>query len=157
MGPMGGGGSGCEGVFSLVPEDDGIKPGTTVAIEAYVESESDLRAFQVALSVTGGTAGTLTLEDVTIENTRSDFLFNGLSSVEAEDLNNGRAASALFDGGAEATTPQYLAVFTLRASNDAAGSFTVDFRSADTLLRDAARHSCTWDSAAPVVITIKGS
>ena len=147
----------CEATLQLIASDDVIRRGETVTIEVYLSSSSAFRAYQVALRVSGGSAGTLTLEDVTIDGVRSDFLFHGEAFVTAVNETFGRAAGALFEGGVPAASAKYLATLTFRATQDAGGAFTVDVDAAETLLRDDGLAECLWEFDAPITITIKGS
>ncbi len=156
-GPEGGGGpmgGGSAYVLSLVPESNTVPRGGTVDVRAFLTATNpiDLRGYQDAVVITGGTSGTVTVDTLEIEEQRSDFVFFDLSPVTAVDLNGGRAAAALFSGGVNVgLETKYAATFTLRASSNARGVFVVNVR-ADTQLRDSANQPLPWTSAGPVEI-----
>ncbi len=112
-------------VIKLVPSQTSIAADGVLRIDAFLSGNvSGLRAYQVNLSVTGGAAGQLWLQDVVVEKTRTDFVFVGKQQLDAADKDGGRLASALFEGTVD-TSSGYLGTFLLRASADAAGSFRV--------------------------------
>jgi hypothetical protein len=62
--------------------------------------------------------------------------------------------AALFDGGGRATTAKYAATFTIRASNDSRGTFTVSICPEKTLLRDIDRQAVEWNAGTPATVTV---
>jgi hypothetical protein len=133
-----------------------IKPGKPVTVRASVVSLVPLRADQVAVSVTGGTSATLDLETVTIDDTRTDYLFYGLADLPATDDQTARLAATLFSGSAPGSPQKYLGTFTFRASLDASGTFTISLRPAETLLRDGNSAAVTWTTGPPAQVTVEG-
>ncbi len=112
-------------VIKLVPSQTSIAADGVLRVDAFLSgSVPGLRAYQVNLSVTGGNAGQLSLQDVAVEKTRTDFVFVGKQQLDAADKDGGRLASALFEGALDVSSG-YLGTFMLRASADAAGSFKV--------------------------------
>ena len=75
--------------------------------------------------VTGGYHGRLVIEDLWMDIDRDDYVFAVLQSLEAADLNGGRLASILVSGGVAVTDALYLGSFSLRASRDASGEFSI--------------------------------
>ena len=86
---------------------------------------------------------------------RQNYVFSGLSNVPALDESGVRLAGALYSGGVNVDTDKYLGTFTFRASVDASGTFTVDFRTTETLLRDSNMGWITWESAGLVNIVVQ--
>ena len=84
-----------------------------------------------------------------IDTARVDYVFyNPPSTVHtAEDELGGRLAAGLQSGGMSVGPDKYLGTFTLRASWDAHGTFTIDLRPADTFLRDSNTLPIPWQSA----------
>jgi len=141
--------------INLVADPGTIAPGGSATVESFVVDASDLGAYQVALGVTGGTTGTLDLEVLAVDTMRGDYVFTALSSVTATDQDGVRLGGALYSGGVNVGVQKYLGTFTFRASSDASGTFTVDFRAAETLLRDSNRGTITWQSLGAVQISIQ--
>jgi len=91
--------------------------------------------------ITGGTSGTLTVETLAIDQQRSDFVFFNMSPVTGVELNQDRAAAALFGASINVgLSTKYLTTFTLRASSDARGVFVVNV-CPDTQLRASANQT----------------
>ena len=77
------------------------------------------------------------------------------SSFTATDESGVRLGAALPGSGINPGFNKYLGTFTFRASSDADGTFTVDFRMAETFLRDSNIGSIAWDSAGSVNIVVQ--
>ncbi len=130
-------------VVSLVVNSSALQSGGLLSVDVYLDNLVDLRGYQVALDVTGGTTGTLSRESVTVDTRHADpqgngdYVFFGSQSVTATDEIGGRLAAALYNGGVSSGSAKYAGTFTFRASMDASGTFNVGVRMADTLLRDS--------------------
>ena len=105
--------------------------------------------------MSGGTTGTLDLEALAVDPTRGDYVFNGLNGVTATHQEGVRLGGGLYSGGVDVGAQKYMGAFTFRASSDASGTFTVDFRAAETFLRDSNRGPITWESPGGVEISIQ--
>jgi len=117
-----------------------IEQGTDITFEVFVDTGFDaLRGYQAALQVTGGTAGTLTLADMTlppnpnsalfITTTRPDFVFFGLGPFTSINVTNLAIVGTLATGTSTiATPPKYCGTYKFRASTSALGTFNVNFR-----------------------------
>jgi hypothetical protein len=149
---MGGGGMGPLSVTSVdVKMGEGvttiISPGSQVEIRAYGDEYVDLRGFEIQVQVTGGTGGTLTLEEIYIDDQRADFAFYGQEFFEASNVEDARAVCAMSSGGVNSTDDKYLGTFVFRASQDASGTFTVSAVPGDgvtgTLAGDSAGEAMT--------------
>ncbi len=146
--------------ISLVANPTTIAPGASATVEGFISGASILQAYQVALSVAGGTSGTLDLETLSIDIVRPNYVFAAFPPsdyVIAKDPNGVRLGAALYSHVDPVNTGsnKYLGTFTFRASADASGTFTVDFRTAETLLRDSNMGSITWDSGGSVNIVVQ--
>jgi hypothetical protein len=114
-----------------------------VVVDVFLSGAVDLRGYQIALDAIGGGdtpsgGGQLVLEDVRIDTNRADYVFHGLDSYPATDAVRGRLASALATGDKPSGDAAYLGTFTFRMSPDAIGTFSVEPRTSETMLRDAA-------------------
>jgi hypothetical protein len=75
----------------------------------------------------GGSAGSLELEDVTIDTGREDYVFYNTSAMTGASLNGASLGAALTNpGGWTFEAPAYVGTFTYRASQDAQGVFYVN-------------------------------
>ena len=100
-------------------------PGSLFEADVFADAFVDFRGYEIVLQATGGTTGSLVLEDILIDEERPDFVFNGLGPMSGADLPNARGMSVLMSGGVDSQTPVYLATFVFGASSDANGTFTV--------------------------------
>ena len=145
--------SGPAVVISLVVNPSTIMPLGLVTVEVFIDAASNLRGYQLALEVSGGSTGTLTLESMSIDllhvdaNDAFDYVFNGAPSDSADNDISGFQAAWLQSGGMSVGPDKYLGTFKLRASIDAHGTFTIDLRPADTFLRDSNSLPVPWESA----------
>lgn len=117
--------------ISLVATQSRVFPGRTVSVDIFVSGMVNLRTFQVALDVVGGTAGTLTIEDMQIDRDRDDYVFGTLPKVDAADVSGHRVGGLLMSGRVNATERSYLGTATLVPSADAAGTFQVTVKGGD--------------------------
>jgi hypothetical protein len=156
MGPIGG--ESFPATINLVASTSSIKPNQTVEVKANLAySGTTTRAFQVAVQVSGGTSGSLDLETVTIDDTRTDYQFYGLNDLAATDVQGARLAATLFSGFVPGAIQKYLGTFTFRASADATGTFIVTVRPLpETLLRDANSAPVTWAPGFSATVTVQG-
>jgi hypothetical protein len=154
-GPMGPGS--FQATINLTASPTSIKPNQTVSVQAFLTSSTTTRAFQVAVTPTGGTSGTLTVESVNINDTQTNYLFYGLNDLPATDVQGARLAATLFSGSVPAVLQKYLGTFTFRASADANGTFIVTLRPLpETLLRDANCASVTWEAGLSATVVVQG-
>lgn len=111
--------------FSIVPA--GQANGEYV-FDVYAQNIPDLRTYQVKLEATGGTAGSLDMTDVRIDETRKDFIFAEEEAIKAADHAGARLGGTLFSTGSVAVvdSPKYLGTWKFRPSADAAGTFKIN-------------------------------
>jgi len=122
----------------------------------FLEGAADLRLYQLAIDVSGGSSGKLTLQDVTIDPSREDYVFAGRSPVSIPDGRKKRVVSALWEGSVSAVEePRYLATFTFVPSRDAKGAFQLGLSGEPaTMLRDSQRRPIAVESASGAVISV---
>ncbi len=126
-------------VVSLVTSTQSIQAGDAVVVDVFARGISDLRSYQVRLAVSGGTGGRLAVEDLRVDGERADHVFSGLQKFDAVDQTGGRLGAVLISGGVDAIDQVYLGSYTLRASSDAQGTFSVSVATAN-------RASLLWSS-----------
>jgi hypothetical protein len=156
-GPMGGGGS-TNYVIALLPASGTVSPGGTVSIHAFVEGPLDLRGYEVAVDVTGGSSGSLTVETLNVDTQRLDFVLFGQSPdpLTPTNLAERRLAGALWSGGVIVGPVQkYAGTFTFKASRNAAGTFQIALRTPNCSLRDSNSQTLSWSAGSPAQITVE--
>ena len=106
-----------------------------VDLEGFSGVAGNLGAYQLALEVTGGDAGTLDFESRFI-TAREDYVFDGMNSLElTDDVSCHIGALDLDAVGVAVSSPVYLGTFRYRASSDADGVFHIGFQGVqDTFL-----------------------
>ncbi len=140
----------------LVPSTKSVAPGQMITVEVFAANVPDLRVFQVALDIAGGKSGQLSVSDLRIDASRSDFVFADQKKIDAVDKSGGRLGAMLIEGSVGVPTPAYLGTFTLSASNDAAGSFTVSVRVADnsSFMKDGSNQGIDFFTDRAMTITV---
>lgn len=126
-------------VITLVASNSSIAPGGEVIVDAYVSGVADLRTYQLSLLINGGTAGKLQGQDLWVDQTRDNYVFGTEAKLGAVDKTGGRIGGVLINGSVEAKQSSYLGTFSLRATDDAVGMFTID-------IKTAASSSLIWTS-----------
>lgn len=107
-------------------------------VDVYAQGAPDLRSYQVTVSVSGGSAGTLELANVLINRQRADYVFGQDQVVTAESTVSSKVAAVAFDGGVKVNDWAYLGTFLFRPSKNAAGEFAVSIQATgDTLLANS--------------------
>lgn len=112
-------------VISATSPKTAIRAGDTFTVDTHVTGVDDLGAYEVKLVVTGGASGEIFVEDVEIAATRTDFVFDA-TALTVTDNKQFRAVGAMMQGGVNAEESSYLATYTLRASEDASGTFYIN-------------------------------
>jgi hypothetical protein len=112
--------------ISLVAQRQEVAPQGLVQVEIFIDDAlQDLRGYQMHIGVRGGTAGSLRLVDMTIEE-RPSWVFAGLPAWRAFNLNTQQMLAGLSSPGVSTRANGYLATLTLQAGADASGTFLVD-------------------------------
>jgi hypothetical protein len=142
--------------IAVVASQGTIQAGEAVTLEVFVRGGiSGVRAYQVALTISGGTAGQLTTSNLWIDSERADYVFVGHEKLDAVDRTGGRMGGVMLSGGTGAMQMAYLGSYTLEASADASGTFTVNIRTADTsLVANTGSRFIEFASGPDAVITV---
>lgn len=147
-----------EAVVSVVPAATHVQPGEPVSVNVYVSDGLNIGGYEVVVDISGGTSGSLVLDEITIDAERDDFIFAGFESLQAVDESRGRICAVAITRAADAVGPLYLGTFLFRASADAGGTFYVNPRAADgALLRDAFAVPIAIEPGTAVAITVGSS
>jgi hypothetical protein len=140
-------------VISLVPA--GQSPDGLYLVDVFVQGATNLRTYQIAVVVTGGTSGELLRDELQIETTRPDFVFGELNAISAADQTGGRLAGVLIDGGVDRPAASYLGTYSFQPSPDAAGTFQVSIDSRPhSFLLDAGNEMLEFRTAPAALVTI---
>ncbi len=144
-------------VISLGPSAWKIHAGSTFDVDVYATGIIDLRAYQLSLVASGGESGMLTVQDLWIDEDRTDYMFEFLDAVAATDIIGKRLGATAMSGGRTTSDRVYLGTFMLRASPDARGDFTLSLRvdEGSTFLRDSLLASVPFRLEEPEPITIE--
>ncbi len=138
--------------IELRPTRKQLRPGETIAIEAYLTTPlDDLRGYQLHLGSAGGTRGHLDLVDISIDR-RHDAVFADLAPWAAFNVGTQQMVAGLDTAGVRTKSRAYLATFTYRASRDAAGPFRVELLADVT---DAAQRTFVFRTDARAVTELK--
>jgi len=109
-----------------------------VNVDVFVSHIRDLRTYQLQVEVTGGKRGALSLQRITVDKSRSDFVFGSDFVIDAVDEVQDRVGGLRFSGGKDVGEMGYLATFQFRATDNALGTFHVNLRiGEDTFLLDS--------------------
>lgn len=115
-----------------------VLPGETFEVEITVAHISDLAVVQFKMRTDGGESGALTIEDIVIDKRNPEFAFRTAQVMAAVDRDLDRAGIIQISGGQDIVESAYIATVTLRASEDATGTFQVNLEQGDeTFLRDS--------------------
>ena len=131
-----------------------IPPGGTKAMFVYVTGTEDLiSGYDLTLTFTGGTSGTVGVQSMEVDETRGDFLFHGEDCLLPRDELNWRLGSLPLDGsGAYAGEElKYLAKYVIVASSTASGAFIVMPRAEVTSLRGVNNQRLPWTSTGKTI------
>jgi hypothetical protein len=134
-----------------------LMPGQSTTLDVFISGVPNLRVYQVALSVAGGSSGSLTVSSPRIERDRTDYVFGSLQKLDAVDEVGNRIGGLLMDGGVDATDPLYLGSYTVTASPDASGTFRINLRTDDTEIRDSASMEIRYGAGPGAKITVGAS
>jgi hypothetical protein len=115
------------GDFVLVPRQRTARAGGFVDVDVFVSGVEGLVGFEMGVHANGGRRGGLTLDSITVDTQRSDYVFNGLYSFPAIDSTLGRLGGALMGSGVDVAAGDraYVGTFRFAVSADAAGAFNV--------------------------------
>ncbi len=111
---------------TLQPDTDLIAADGLVDVDVFIDGARDLAAYEVALEVSGGDAGSVVLESLTIDTKRRDYVFAAARVRQGLDRRGSRLGAATSDGrGMNVRRSSYLGTFSFRVSSDASGVFMI--------------------------------
>jgi len=116
-----------------LPNDDLLDPTQNLQLDMYLSEATNVFGYEFALEVTGGTAGSLSLIDVTVDPERTDYLFNGITGLYKGAKLPARHYGATLDTAGAGVTKSgqvYLATYTYQPVNGATGVFEVSVKGA---------------------------
>ncbi len=130
-----------------------------IVVRAYLDRPvSDLRGYQLHVTVSGGRHGTLDLVDIAIDQTPA---FAGLGPWTAFNVATAQMVAGLSSPGVAVPSDTYLATFILRPTRDARGSFVIDLLYDDDdpaqrtfLFPTAPRGRIELTDVTPAIVTI---
>ena len=111
--------------LSVSASDDFLDPEEWLYVDVFTAATDELGAYEVALEVTGGTAGTLVLADIDVDAERSDYVFGSATTIIVKNVAEGRVGVVREGGGMEITGTKYLATFVYQPASGASGVFEV--------------------------------
>jgi len=117
--------------LTVVANTASIAADGAVTLDIFVSGVASLRTYQTKLGISGGDAGQLTIEDVFVDHERGDYVFGTAQKLDAVDRTGNRIGGILMAGGVDATAAKYVGSYTVRASSDAAGTFSVNVITSD--------------------------
>ncbi len=124
------------GVVRLVPRNVIVPAGSPVVVDLFVADKANVIGFQAGIVVSGGLEGELETLDADVDSTRTDYVFAGLQSFAAKDLNAFRAAGVTTGTGVVVPEDEfaYMCTFTLETTLDDRGLFEIHPHSGHTAL-----------------------
>lgn len=111
--------------LTLSGSDSFLDPTEWLYVDVFTGAVDELGAYEVALEVSGGTAGNLILTDIIVDNTRADYVFGTASTIVAENQTEGRVGVVREGGGVAITGTKYLATFVYQPESGASGVFEI--------------------------------
>ena len=103
-------------------------PAEWLYVDVFTGAVDELAAYEIALEVTGGTAGNLILTDIIVDNTRADYVFGTATSIIAKTVAEGRVGVLRDDGGIAVTATKNVATFVYQPESGASGVFTITLK-----------------------------
>lgn len=143
--------------FEVQAAVESVSPGELFEIDVFGKNFNDIRAFEIGLDVSGGTTGSLRIENIVVRETRNDFAFKGHTYEHRVSAAKERILGALIYTKESSAGPKYLATFQLRASQKASGTFMVGVSTANTLVGTAIDRVTGVKAGNSVQITVSGS
>jgi hypothetical protein len=112
-----------------------VSVGQLPGLDVYIGAAVELRALQIALDSLGADGTVFPWEILTIDDTRTDYVFFGQNDYPATDMHRGRASSALAAGSVTYTGEKYVGTVWFRVTSLGGGSMRVSLRLIDSKLR----------------------
>lgn len=112
--------------FSLVVHSPLMSADGGVSVDVFGPEAENISAYEVSLDINGGSMGTVTLDGISIDKERSDYVFGREPVYLIANADENIAGAVLESGkGVSVKGQKYLATFTLKASHHASGAFEV--------------------------------
>lgn len=123
--------------------------GELIPVDVYASEVSKLSSYHVAVEVSGGRSGTLTLETVSVDRDRADYVFPHQERfVLLSDKTRHTLDMIHLDGEVTAEGQVYLGTFAFRASDDASGKFRIELQADNGATLTTSRNKPTVPSDA---------
>ncbi len=139
--------------ISLVVGAGHASPGDIVIVDAFIESEAALRAYQVTMAARVDKTP-IKIVDAFVDDHRKDYLFVDESHYPLANPAAGRVGGALLTGGTRPSSRAYLGTFELHVPLTATGTLEVRLLQAGTLLVDVDGRVVDVGTTRPGVIRV---
>lgn len=142
--------------LTVVAGTTSIAPDGAVTLDVFVSGVANLRTYQTKLGISGGDAGRLTVDDLFVDHARADYVFGTAQKLDAVDRYGDRIGAVLMDGGVDAMDAKYVGSYTVRASSDASGAFSVNVITADrsSIVMDSENKELAVGTGPSAIITV---
>lgn len=147
-----------EGTQELTPKvllwaEVAVVKDNLATIDVFVDTVTDLRGYQVALEVRAKDGTVYKLADASVNTDREDYVFVGLFSLNAVDLNvPARLMGVLMAGGINVDGVAYLGTFDFEVPKDSSEPFEVVLQGGEnTLLRNSNAEPIPFTVATPIL------
>ncbi len=124
--------------IKLVASQRSARAGDRVWIDIFAGPVTNLRGYQIALAVAGGSRGSLEPTALAVHDNREDYMFARMESVHAEAPSGVRVVGTSMAGGVTTRRDTYMGSFAFRIPSDAHGTFAISIRPEETILVDTA-------------------
>ncbi len=143
------------GVTAAAVQTSG-RPGGVFPVDVYLSNIPDLGAYQLRLQATGGTRGTLTVQDLVIDRARKDYVFGQAEIVDVANKHMALLGAVKSSGGSTVGKPMYAGTFNFVASADAKGVFSVIIEKgpAASLMTNSVAQELSFELGKTATITI---
>ncbi len=132
------------------------RPGGVFPVDVYLSNIPDLGAYQLLVKATGGTQGTLTVQDPVINRDRKDYVFGQADIVDVVNKHQTVLGAVKSSGGATVGKPMYAGTFNFVASADAKGVFSIVIEKgpAASLMTNSVAQEFSFEFGKTATITI---
>lgn len=125
-------------MIELIPSSPNVAAGGSVGVDVFARNMSNVRGYQITVDALGGTDGTLRRGALKLDESRSDYILNGVQTLKMLDESGGRLAALRMEGGSDSSKAGYLGTIMFNASDDAKGKFDFVIRFGGTsIVNDA--------------------
>ncbi|MFQ5590588.1 MAG: hypothetical protein ACE5HE_05450 [Phycisphaerae bacterium] len=135
------------------------RPTEVFPVHVYLSNIPDLGAYQIRLKAEGGTRGSLSVRDLTIERSRKDYVFGTEEIVDVVNRTDAILGAVKARGGTAVGKPRYAGTFNFEASADAKGVFSIVIEKgpAATLLTNSVAQTLPFELGQIATITVSGA